>query len=58
VFVVVGFGTEILHVDLVCSEALVRRHTGKETHLELTVARGSKEYSDAMPLAKEFFSCE
>ena len=33
VFVIVGFGTEILHVDLVCSAALVRRHTLARKHI-------------------------
>ncbi|KAF9682529.1 hypothetical protein SADUNF_Sadunf05G0118500 [Salix dunnii] len=32
-----------------------KTYSGKETHLELTIASGSKEYGDAMPLATEFF---
>ncbi|KAG5245822.1 hypothetical protein OIU76_001981 [Salix suchowensis] len=53
-------GATVLSVDstrgssLQCSTCK-KTYSGKETHLELTVASGSKEYCDAMPLATEFF---
>ncbi|KAJ6919877.1 hypothetical protein NC651_013728 [Populus alba x Populus x berolinensis] len=53
-------GATVLSVDsargssLQCSTCK-KTYSGKETHLELTVASGSKEYGDAMPLATEFF---
>lgn len=53
-------GANVLSVDsargssLQCSTCK-KTYSGKETHLELTVASGSKAYDDAMPMATEFF---
>ncbi|XP_011016296.1 PREDICTED: uncharacterized methyltransferase At1g78140, chloroplastic [Populus euphratica] len=53
-------GANVLSVDsargssLLCSTCK-KTYSGKETHLELTVASGSKSYDDAMPMATEFF---
>ncbi|KAJ6405189.1 hypothetical protein OIU84_013209 [Salix udensis] len=53
-------GANVLSVDsargssLQCSTCK-KTYSGKETHLELTVASGAKEYDDAMPMATELF---
>ncbi|CAK7347127.1 unnamed protein product [Dovyalis caffra] len=53
-------GANVLSVEsarassLQCSTCK-KTYSGKETHLELTVASGAKEYDDAMPMATEFF---
>ncbi|XP_065848252.1 uncharacterized methyltransferase At1g78140, chloroplastic [Euphorbia lathyris] len=55
-----AIGDRILSVDSTRSSSFEcgsckKTYSGKESHLELTVASGDSKYEDSMPLATEFF---